>query len=107
MSDGELGYVASRSVTPAPSQPEQVILKYSGSGVDPPADLDNFLNRFTISKIERARIAAHADQTAPGAALARIVKVKAALEKKGMGRAIIDIEPLSPPSSPAQLIRSK
>jgi hypothetical protein len=107
MSDSKLGYVASRFVTAAPSQPEQVILNYSGTSDDPPVELDNFLSRFTTSKIQRARIVAYADQTASGAPRARIVKVEAALEKKGVGRAIIDIEPLSVPSSPAQLSQVK
>jgi hypothetical protein len=102
MSDGELGYVASRLVMPAPALPEQVVLNYAGASDDPPVDLDNFLNRFTSSKIQSGRIVAHPDQTAPGTALARIEKVAAALEKKGVSRAIIEIE-ASPPGNPAQL----
>ncbi|MCA1510460.1 hypothetical protein [Bradyrhizobium sp. NBAIM01] len=72
-----------------------VILDYAAAGDDPPAELDNLLNRFATSRIERVSILAHADQTAPGTALARIAKVNAALEKKGVGGAIIEIKPLA------------
>jgi hypothetical protein len=103
MSDGELGYVASRSVRPVPLLQAPVILNYAGASDDPPAEFDNLLNRFAISQIQHVSILAHADQTAPGTALARIAKVNTALKKKGVGGAIIEIKPLAPPSNPMHL----
>jgi len=103
MSDGEIGYVKSNLVAPAPSRDERLVLSYSGDADDPPADLDGLLNRVGISSIEHARIIAHADPTSPGAAAARIVKVQAALAKKGVDQAIIEVARLSAASTPEQL----
>jgi hypothetical protein len=102
LSDGQIGYVKSSFVKAAPARDERAVLTYSDGTDDPPADLENLLNRLVMSDIAHVRIVAHSDLASRGLALARVTKAQALLEKKGVSLTIIDIEPVSLPNNPAQ-----